>query len=197
MTEENNTETEVDTAELQVYELGYHILPTVVIDDLEGEVAKLRSAVEARGGSFISEATPEMMNLAYPIFVNNGGKKTRYETAYFGWMKFEMNQSQAIDLRDADLSANAQVLRHILVITTREETRAQMQTAQTMYFVKFTRMQLLKRSRNLKREERFQKKRLRNQLMRSLKRKSPKQRQKQQNNKNAPSGAFFVTIVLK
>ncbi|PCI89783.1 hypothetical protein COB18_03225 [Candidatus Kaiserbacteria bacterium] len=130
MTEENNTETEVDTAELQVYELGYHILPTVVIDDLEGEVAKLRSAVEARGGSFISEATPEMMNLAYPIFVNNGGKKTRYETAYFGWMKFEMNQSQAIDLRDADLSANAQVLRHILVTTTREETRAQMQTAQ-------------------------------------------------------------------
>lgn len=128
MTEENNTE----TAAVQVYELGYHILPTVVADDLEGEVAKLRNAIEKRGGSFIAEGTPEMTTLAYPIFVNNGGKNSKYETAYFGWIKFEMSASQAVALNDDDFTANKQVLRHILIKTTREETRAQLQTEQNI-----------------------------------------------------------------
>jgi len=126
MTEENNENNE----EIQVYELGYHILPTVVTDDLEGEVTKVRSAIEKRGGSFISEGTPEMTTLAYPMFVNNGGKQTKYEQAYFGWMKFEMKPEEAVALADEDMAANTQVLRHILIKTTREETRAQLQTAQ-------------------------------------------------------------------
>lgn len=129
MTEENTTDNTNNT-ENQVYELGYHILPTVVADDLEGEVAKLRSAIEKRGGSFISEGTPEMTTLAYPMFINNGGKKTKYEQAYFGWMKFEMEVDQATALSDEDITTNTQVLRHLLVKTTREETRAQLQTAQ-------------------------------------------------------------------
>ncbi|PCI30658.1 hypothetical protein COB52_01325 [Candidatus Kaiserbacteria bacterium] len=126
MTEEINNEGE----ETQVYELGYHILPTVVAEELESEVAKLRSAIEARGGSFITEGTPEMINLSYPMFINNGGKKTRYERAYFGWMKFEMSPSEAIALRDEDLTTNKEVLRFLLIKTTREETRAQLQTEQ-------------------------------------------------------------------
>ncbi len=129
MTDENIAETKEST-ENQVYELGYHILPTVVADDLESEVAKLRSAIEKRGGSFVSEGTPEMTTLAYPMFINNGGKKTKYEQAYFGWIKFEMGADQATALSDEDITMNAQVLRHILVKTTRDETRAQLQTAQ-------------------------------------------------------------------
>jgi len=123
MTEENNTDA-------QVYELGYHILPTVVADDLDAEVAKIRSAIEKRGGVFISEGTTETVNLEYPMFVNNGGKQTKYERAYFGWMKFEMDAEQAVALKEEDLAMNSQVLRTILVKTTREETRAQLQTAQ-------------------------------------------------------------------
>lgn len=126
MTEETK---ELQT-ETQVYELGYHILPTVVADDLEAEVAKLRSAIEKRGGSFITEGTPEMMNLAYPMFINNGGKNTRYERAYFGWIKFEMASSEAIALRDEDLKMNKELLRFLLIKTTREETRAKLQTEQ-------------------------------------------------------------------
>ncbi len=127
--EENNTDT-TENAENQVYELGYHILPTVVADDLEGEVTKLRSAIEKRGGSFISEGTTEMTTLAYPMFVNNGGKQTKYEQAYFGWIKFEMKPSEAVTLNEEDLTMNTQILRYILFKTTKEETRAQLQTAQ-------------------------------------------------------------------
>ena len=123
--ETNNTE------DMQVYELGYHIVPTVAADDVESEVGKIRSAIEARGGVFIAEGTPEAMNLAYPIFVNDGGKRTKYERAYFGWMKFEMDPAQVVALRDEDLAHNAHVLRHILFKTTREETRAKLQTEQS------------------------------------------------------------------
>jgi ribosomal protein S6 len=118
-------------ADGQVYELGYHIVPTVAADDLEGEVGTLRNAIEKRGGSFIAEGTPETVTLAYPMFVNNGGKQTKYERAYFGWMKFELDPEQAVELRDEDLASNTHVLRYTLFKTTREETRAQLQTEQS------------------------------------------------------------------
>ncbi len=124
------TMTEEKVEKSQVYELGYHILPTVVSDDLEGEVAKIRSAIEKRGGSFIAEGPTETIALAYPMFVNNGGKQTKYESAYFGWMKFELSPEEAVLLRDEDLATNAQVLRFTLFKTTREETRAQLQSEQ-------------------------------------------------------------------
>lgn len=127
MTEENNTE----ASELQVYELGYHILPTVAAEDVEAEVGKIRDAIEKRGGSFITEGTPEVMTLAYPMFVNNGGKQTKYERAYFGWVKFEMDPAQAVALQEEDMTPNANVLRFTLFKTTREETRAQLQTEQS------------------------------------------------------------------
>ena len=125
MTEEKN----IDATEARVYELGYHILPTVVADDLEAEVSTIRSAIEKHGGSFIAEGTPESMNLAYAMFVNNGGKQTKYERSYFGWMKFEMTPEGEEALR-AELKSNSQILRFILFLTTREETRAQLQSSQ-------------------------------------------------------------------
>lgn len=126
MTEENTQE----TADTTVYELGYHILPTVVAEELENEVNKIRSAIEKRGGSFIAEGSPESMTLAFPMAVNNGGKITKYDRAYFGWLKFELDPAQAQELHHEDLAHNAHILRFNLFTTTREETRAQLQTAQ-------------------------------------------------------------------
>lgn len=65
------------------------------------------------------------------MYVNNGGKQTQYATAYFGWIKFEMDSKEASLLED-EMKANTQVLRHILIKTTREETRAQLQTEQNI-----------------------------------------------------------------
>lgn len=64
MTEKIEKTTEENTNDAQVYELGYHLLPTIAQDELEAEVTKLRSAIENRGGSFISEGTPAMNNLS-------------------------------------------------------------------------------------------------------------------------------------
>ncbi len=126
MTEEHNEEGRDAT----VYELGYHLVSTIAADDLETEVNKIRKAIEKRGGSFITEGTPEALTLAFPMFINKAGKQIKHETAYFGWIKFEMEPEQAVALRTEDLAHNENLLRILLIVTTREETRAQLQSEQ-------------------------------------------------------------------
>ncbi len=124
----------------QVYELGFHVLSTLNEDELEAAVESLRKAVSAHDGTFISEATPELLDLAYTMTVNEGGKHTKYDTAYFGWIKFEMEPEQAVLLKAEVLETDKNILRYILIRTVREETRAQMreETLQTLEEVKTT-----------------------------------------------------------
>ena len=42
-------------AEPRIYELGYHIIPTVKEEDVEKIVGGIRSVIEKAGGSFIAE----------------------------------------------------------------------------------------------------------------------------------------------
>lgn len=66
------------------------------------------------------------------MVVSEGGKRTKHERSYFGWMKFEMTPEEATKLQNEDLASNKQVLRYTLFKTTREETRAQLQTEQNI-----------------------------------------------------------------
>jgi len=116
----------------QVYELGYHLLPTVAKEEIESEVAKLRNAIEKRGGVFIAEGSPETITLATPMYVNNGGKNTKYTSAHFGWIKFELPTHEVVALKQNDLDANQNVLRYILVRTVKGETRAQVQLEENL-----------------------------------------------------------------
>ncbi len=141
MADNKDMETKTEDKEgVQVYELGFHVLSTLGEDELEVAVESLRKAVSAHGGTFISEATPELLDLAYTMTVNEGGKHTKYDTAYFGWIKFEMDPEQAVLLKSEVLETDKNILRYILIRTVREETRAQMreETLQTLEEVKTT-----------------------------------------------------------
>jgi ribosomal protein S6 len=132
MTDETKVEKEEKVAGtspegFRVYELGYHIFSAVPKEGLDKEVGGLRNAVEACGGSFIAEGTPELITLAYPLFVNEGGKHTKHERAYFGWLKFETNPEGARKLREEHLNAQKNLLRFMLFETAREDTRARLQ----------------------------------------------------------------------
>lgn len=119
--EEEATDQAEDSV-IRVYEIGYLVLPTVAEDALEGVVGEIRSAIEGAKGSFIAEGAPVSMKLAYPMFVNRGGKREKYERAYFGWIKFEADASAAGMLR-AMLEGHASILRSIIFKTVREDTR--------------------------------------------------------------------------
>lgn len=107
--------------EKQVYEIGFHILPTVAEEKLPAEVAILQKAVEAGGGTVIKESFPALRELTYTMQKYIDTKKVSFEKGYFGWIKFESEPALAQELKKvADEHPN--MLRYIIVKTIREDT---------------------------------------------------------------------------
>lgn len=129
-------ETDTDVGVSRIYEIGYHIVPSVKEEDLEKIVATIRSEIEKAGGSFIAEAAPSLTRLAYGMTVHEGGRKIEHDRGYFGWIKFEAETAAAHAL-DLALKRNGNVMRSILFQTVREDTRAKMKPP-TMREVKRT-----------------------------------------------------------
>ena len=104
-----------------VYEVGYHIVPIVAESDLGIRVTAIRDMIEGAGGSMIADEYPKHMELAYPIVKIAANKRAIHHSAYFGWMKFEVEPqgAKAIDLK---LKADDLILRYIVVKTVRENT---------------------------------------------------------------------------
>jgi ribosomal protein S6 len=114
-----------DERVLRIYEVGYHIIPTVKEEDLEKIVATIRDIVEKAGGSFIAEGAPALTRLAYPMTAKEGDKKIEHDRGYFGWIKFEAPVAVAQTLDEA-LKHNPNFLRFMVFRTVREDTRAKM-----------------------------------------------------------------------
>ncbi|HEY4522307.1 MAG TPA: 30S ribosomal protein S6 [Candidatus Paceibacterota bacterium] len=108
---------------VRVYEIGYHIIPTVAEDGLEKIVGNIRSLIEQGGGSFIAEGAPALMRLSYGMGAREGDKKVEHDRGWFGWIKFESSPEIVLVLENA-LKADQNILRHIVFQTVREETRA-------------------------------------------------------------------------
>ncbi len=111
--------------ERRVYELGYHMVSTLTQEELLKEVDSLRSAISELGGNFITEGEPTLIELAYTMFINEGGKNTKYDKAYFGWIKFDIEPSQITHLQKEVIDENKNILRYLLIKTVAEDTRAQ------------------------------------------------------------------------
>lgn len=105
----------------QIYEVGFHILPTVPEEKLQEVVSKLEDSINKNGGSIISEEFPKIRNLSYEIKKRVETKYLSFNKAYFGWVKFEM-LSASIDKVDKEMKSNENILRFIIVKTIRENT---------------------------------------------------------------------------
>ncbi len=105
--------------EAGVYEIGFHLVPTIAEENLASEVSKIRTAVESLGGGFISEEFPKSRTLAYTLSKKVGATKHTYDRAYFGWIKYELTPDKAAEFKAA-VDGNDHVLRYIIVSTTRE-----------------------------------------------------------------------------
>jgi|AntRauTorckE6833_2_1112554.scaffolds.fasta_scaffold00608_15 ribosomal protein S6 len=105
----------------QVYEIAFHILPTVAEEKLADEVSVLQKAIEAGEGTVISEEFPKMRDLEYAIKKYIDTKKTSFDTAYFGWIKFESEPSLAGSLKKV-ADEHPHVLRYLIIKTVKENT---------------------------------------------------------------------------
>ena len=129
-------ETGAEVPASRIYEVGYHIIPTVAEDQIEKIVSRVRGIVEQAGGNFIAEGAPAMVKLSYSMEAREGDKYVEHDKAHFGWIKFEAPTEVAKVLEET-LNHDAHILRAIVFRTVREETRARMK-APTLREVKRT-----------------------------------------------------------
>jgi ribosomal protein S6 len=113
----------------RVYEVGYHVIPTVKDEDVEKVVTSIRETIEKAGGSLIAEGAPSLIRLAYPMIVREGEKLVEYDRSHFGWLKFDAPTSSAREVESA-LNANPSIIRCMVFKTMREDTRAKMKAPQ-------------------------------------------------------------------
>jgi ribosomal protein S6 len=106
------------TEKRPVYEVGFHVVPTVGDEGVASVVTQIKSALGA--AEIISEQVPEKMRLAYTVERSTTGKREKYDDAYFGNIKFALEREAIPSFEDA-LRANASVLRFLLIETVREE----------------------------------------------------------------------------
>lgn len=121
MTKDNNTETYAEGAEARIYELAFHFVPTLSEDEVAVQFSHLKSTIEKKGGQFIAEESPRMIDLAYEISKTVKAVKKRYTSAYFGWVKFEIDPEVLADI-EKEAKASDIILRYLLISTVRENT---------------------------------------------------------------------------
>lgn len=111
-----------------VYEIGYHLLPTLSEEEVPQVVSKLMDALKAEGAVFVGERFPSQIELAYPIAKRTNSKNTNYESAYFGWVAFEVAREAILRMKPA-LDSNPNILRYLVVVTDRDAVAAAMSGA--------------------------------------------------------------------
>lgn len=104
-----------------VYEIGFHLVPRLTEDEVPSHVDEIKSVLDKAGAEIISEEFPTLIDLAYAISTTVSGQKEEFDTAYFGWIKFEADPA-VIDDTDSAVREMQNVLRFIIVKTLREDT---------------------------------------------------------------------------
>jgi len=112
---------DMEDFEPRVYEIGYHVVPTVAEDNVVSVVDTIRESIESMQGAIVSEDSPKLVDLAYSMDHIVANKKTIFDSAYFGWVKFEMNPENIIKIKDS-LEKNENILRFIIIKTVKEST---------------------------------------------------------------------------
>lgn len=106
---------------MQVYELGFHIVPTIAEEKVANVFGDIKALLEKNGAVFISEEYPKMRPLAYTMFKNEAGKNEKFNFAYFGWVKYDLSKDVASEVKDV-LEKNKNILRFLIIKTVRENT---------------------------------------------------------------------------
>lgn len=125
MSKEKKTESQ--EAEVQegnrIYELGFHFVPTISEDDAAVQFSHLKSILEKKNATFISEEAPALISLAYELTKTIKAVKQHYKSAYFGWVKFEIESEAIVDV-EKEIKAFDPILRYLLIATVKESTLA-------------------------------------------------------------------------
>lgn len=106
-----------------VYEVGFHIVPTVAESEIGSVLEKIRALLAKGDAEIIKEEFPAKKTLAYTVERSTTGKREKYTESYFGFIKFAMER-EAVPAFTSALRALSEILRFLLIETVREEVVA-------------------------------------------------------------------------
>ena len=118
---ENKAENmEVDA---RVYEVGYLLVPTIPGEEVPAVYGNLKELVASLGGQAISDEMPRQISLAYMMVKVLQNIRHKFDTAYFGWMKFSMEPEKVLELKKK-LTLDPNIIRFLTLKTVKENTIA-------------------------------------------------------------------------
>ncbi len=110
-----------DRGENQIYEIGYHLVPSVSEESVPGEASVIHGIITDLGGNIISEGMPAIKQLSFVMEKKLENKTLKFSKAYFGWIKLEIDSSLISEVSEK-IKNMPNVLRFIVVKTVRENT---------------------------------------------------------------------------
>ena len=116
-------EIENTDTEKRIYEIGYLLVPTLSSEDMPAVYSQLKDLIVNLEGGIISDEIPKMISLAYTMLKINQNKRNKFDTAYFGWIKFEMTPENVLELKKK-VKIDPNVIRSLILKTVRENTIA-------------------------------------------------------------------------
>ncbi|MFZ2072076.1 MAG: 30S ribosomal protein S6 [Minisyncoccia bacterium] len=107
----------------RIYEIGYLLVPSLPEEEASVIYGNLKELILSLGGEVVSDEMPRMMNLAYPMSKVLQNIRNKFDTAYFGWVKFSMDSDKVLELKKK-LDVDLNVIRFLIVKTVKENTIA-------------------------------------------------------------------------
>lgn len=104
-----------------VYEIGFNLIPTIGTDDVATEVLAIKEKITSLGGEIIADEHPNLIKLAYEMTKEIDNKNVRFNSAYFGWIKFWLSPEDAAEIKKM-ADASKSMLRYIIIKTVEEST---------------------------------------------------------------------------
>lgn len=114
---------ETNSTDPRVYEVGYLFVPTISEEELPVNYGDLKELIASFGGKIISDEMPKMINLSYTMLKVVANVRSKFDTAYFGWVKFEMDPQKVLELKKK-LDLSPTIIRFLIIKTVKENTIA-------------------------------------------------------------------------
>ncbi len=116
----NKNETIVEEENItRVYEISYILVPTITEDVATEKINSLKKSIADLGASFISEEAPYMRDLAYEMLRVIKNVNNRFDTGFFGWIKFELDPASLAKVEKM-FKLDEDVIRYIAVKADRD-----------------------------------------------------------------------------
>ena len=104
-----------DVVVSRVYELGYLLVPTIPSEDVPAVYTGLKDLVISFGGELVADEMPQNINLAYSMVKVVANVSSKFNTAYFGWIKFTMDSNKVLELKKK-LDLDTKIIRFLILL---------------------------------------------------------------------------------